>query len=282
MRPILFAGLSLLLTLTFAVPATAQTPDGATPNTAIPLISGQTQRGSITGRSGGAFAYYTIDYPGGASVGTLRLNFSPTHEPITRSIGLNVWQSNTRLATMGGVSPNKGANSVTFASDKKGPLLVQVYNYLQSATAFYEVILSGIAQPSVAPQPAEPGVPEAPAPATGASTPDTATPLVGAASGDLTGSAGGAFRYHTIEYPGDGRTVTITLHFAPSDSTRTSGIGLHVWQGSTRLAVMTGSSPTKGMNQVTFSSNKKGTLLIQVFNYAPGLHTFYHVSVRGI
>jgi hypothetical protein len=187
---------------------------------------------------------------------------------------------------MTGTSPTKGSNAVTFASDKKGRLVVQVFNYAHTRAASFQLTLTGVVQPgAAATQPVQPAAQptEAPAPAAVSGdgmTPETAIKLQDAVSGDMTGTVAGQFRYYTLDYAGDSRDVTLTIYFTPSDSTRTSGIGLHVWQpGGQKLASMTGVSDTKGTNRVTFFSGVKGPYLVQVFNYAPGLQTFFQVQV---
>jgi hypothetical protein len=137
-------GAVLLLTLGMASLAFASTADGKTAGTAFPLPSSLSATGTLVGQSFGAFTFYTLDYAGNGSVGTITLNVSPTDPNTTNAVGVNLYHAGANLPTMNGLSLTPGRNTGSFSSATAGPILVEVYNYLRGQTASYNFAITGV------------------------------------------------------------------------------------------------------------------------------------------
>ena len=267
MRVLCAALLATLLVLGATTPTRAQAPDGTSPESAIQLTSAEPQSGHLVGDVVGEFAYYWIDYPGDGRDAVIAMGFAPADDPMSRSIGLHVWQGNVRLTNMTGVSGTRGANRVTFFSNRRGPLLVQVFNYLPGREVFFQLTLTGLpvpsgVTPSVAPAPAP--TPEA-APAE-----EPGDRLTDMAMTSITGDSGGAYAYYWIENQ-PWKTGTLRLEFSPSDATTTRSVGISVWRGAILVGKITGGeSPDKGATMLSFSTGQSGPLLVQIANHRSG------------
>lgn len=273
-------GAGLLLALGVAATAAAATPDGKTAATALPLSLTAGASGSLTGSAAGSYAYYTFDYPGNGSVGTLAITVSPAEPTLENAVGATLYQAGLTLATMNAVSPTPGMNAVTFSSSTKGPVLIVVYNYDQGATATYHLALSGVAAPSttIAPTPT-PSFGPSPTPLPAGATSNTPHALTGSASGTLPGNPAGSFAFYTVDYPGDGSVQTVTLTFSPGGVNVGNAIVLSAFQNGTTLASLNGSHGTSpGVLPISYSSTTKGPVLIQIANYNPSPTISYTIS----
>lgn len=108
-------------------PAPPLVTDNTTPAGAIPLV--QSVSGSITGSSGGAFAYYTFFYPGDESQVSLDMTVWPADSLLNRGQGFNVYLGDRLIAKSGQDKDDIGRLTARFASVLAGNFLVQVYNY---------------------------------------------------------------------------------------------------------------------------------------------------------
>ena len=282
MRSILRLVPGLLLALGLTATAFAAPPDGQSPSTAFPLST--THSGTLTGSTGGAFAYYTFSYPGDGSQGTITLSFSPGDQATANGFGVSLWQAGSLLATTSGLSSTLGANSLTFSSTTPGPILAQVYNYNPGVLVSYQIGLSGVSQsapaaatPSAAAAAAPAPAPSAtPAPAGSASNP---IPLKGPATDMLPGNLYGSFAYYTFDYPGDGSTQSVTLNFSPSGAEVANAVFVTLYQNGAQLAAGQGTqTPTPGQLVVSFSSTNAGPVLVQLANYNLDATISYTIS----
>src|SRR5437588_735779 len=101
MRRILTFGFGLVLAFATAANAFAATADGKSPSTAAPLADIAST--SLMGSGGGAFAYYTFNYPGDGSQATISLDFSPIDPATANAIGIDLWQNGQLVATTNGI-----------------------------------------------------------------------------------------------------------------------------------------------------------------------------------
>ena len=273
MRWFLHVGAALLLALGIASNAVAATPDGKTATTAIPLPASVSTSGTLTGTANGSFAYYTFDYPGNGTTGTITLNVTPTDSNTTNAVGVNLYQNGATLRSMNALGSTSGSNLGLFSSSIAGPVLVQVYNYLPGQTASYNFTITGVTSRAGIAAPT----------GGGGETAATAVPLPGlvSASGTLTGSAEGSFAYYTFKYPGNGTTGTITLNVTPTDSNTTNAVGVNLYQNGVTLGSMNALGSTSGKNIQQFSSPTAGPVLVQVYNYLPGQTASYNVTITG-
>jgi hypothetical protein len=113
-------------------------------------------------------------------------------------------------------------------------------------------------------------------------SPATAMPLSGIATGSLTGSTSGAYDYFTFNYPGDGSIATLNFSVTPNDPVTMSSFGVNVYQGGTLLATNNAVGSPPGTNNVDFSSTTASPILVQVYNYGPGLPANFQLQLAGV
>lgn len=279
MNWLLRIGAGLLLLLGSATTAFAATTGGGeTPSTAIGLSETAPATGTLTGSAAGAFAYYTFQYPGNGSQGTLTLSISPNDPSTANAVGVNVYQAGATLATANAVGPTPGTNSVTFSSTTAGPILVQVYNYSQGEAVGYQLSLSGITAPAATPS-SSTAPTSSPAPAPAGASASSPISLTGARSGQLPGNTAGSYVYYTLDYPGDGSTQTVNLSFSPAGADVANAVFLNVYQNGTLLTSVQGTAgPALGQLVASYSSTTKGPVLIQIANYNAASTISYTIS----
>ena len=278
-------GAGLLLALGLVATAAAA-PSGSTAATAKPLPASLSASGSIAGDSAGSYQYYTFNYPGDGSTGTITLNVTPTDPTVGNAVGLNLYQDGTQLASMNALSPTPGTNFAIFSSTTRAPILVQVYNYDQGATASYDFAITGVtastpvtaAPSSATPAPAASSSTAAEKAAGTASNPIQLT-AGKAISGTLAGDGGGSYVYYTIDYPGDGSTQTVTVNYSPTGIDVGNGVSVSIYQDGTTLNSESGSASSQpGTLAVGYTSLTKGPVLIQIANYNPSPTISYTIS----
>ena len=248
----------LILSVALASTSLAAGIEGMTPAGAVRL--GSVASGRIIGNGGGAFTYYTFDYPGDGSTGTLTVDYTTTELTTIGAFGANLYQNGARIAALTGVGPRPGTSNVSFYSNVAGPVLVQVYNYAPSVVS-YELRLAGVKPPAaVAPPTATP------MPPLGASGNPLAAPR--RLSGVLRGNSAGSYVYYTFDYPGDGSVQTIALDIPPYGTHVARAVVLSVFQEGVLLAEDDAShADTPGHLVLSFSSTKAGPILVQLGNY---------------
>jgi hypothetical protein len=267
--------LGALVALSLIAGASAANADGKSAATAMPLTSIAT--GSITGSTTGAFSYYTFNYPGDGSVGTLTISISPS-DPVTEVVvGANLYQNGSLLANMNSVGNPPGMNSVTFSSTTAAPVLVQVYNYSSGTPVSFQLQLNGVNQAT--PAPAATATPLIPALATptlvssapqGDGSPSNPFALNGTATGQLPGNAAGSYVYYTYPVAGDGSTQTLHLTFSPGGGDVGTNVFVTVFQNGTQLVSLKGTTNDNnppGVLPVSFVSSVAGPVLVQVGNF---------------
>lgn len=102
--------------------------------------------------------------------------------------------------------------------------------------------------------------------------------------GTLTGSRAGAFRYYTIEYPGDLRVVNIEMWFAPADPVTRLGVGFNVYGPNGYFIGEGGEAEgaADGLLRLWYSDASKATWLVQVYNYIPDHTIGYTIVAEGL
>jgi hypothetical protein len=245
--------------------AYAQTPDGTTPETAIPLTEPLTN--AVTGNSGGAFVYYTFNYPGDGRVGTISLGFAPTDQVTEKAFGVDLWQNGRLLATAIGPTGTPGASAASFSSSIAGPILAQVFNYNPGVPVGFQISLTGVTQaPSSVTGTAVAGVSvSAPGPGSSASN---AISLATPQTGTLPGNTGGSYVFFTFDSPGGGSTQSVTLDFTPTDTTTANAIFVNLFENGVQVASGHAvASSTPGQLVTTFVSTNAGPVTVQLANF---------------
>lgn len=257
--------LATLLVCALGISLVAAVPNNA--NAPAALSSGGASE-VLVGSSQGAFAYYSVAYPGDETVATVELRFSPA-DPVTVSgVGFNVYGPDGALVGQGNPSSEDtggdGLLAFDYGSDTAVTLLVQVYNYIEGGTISYTITADGFSQA----QAEQPSTLTTVQPATPATTVATTN------SGVLAGNSQGAFAYYSIAYPGDESVTTIDLWFAPADPVTASGVGFNVYgPGGALLGQGRPSGEDTGgdgLLRFSYSSNEPKTLLVQGYNYIEG------------
>lgn len=250
--------LALLLGGLFVGPALAAEPDGTTPQTALPLR--ETASGQLVGSPAGAFRYYTLTVPAAGVTAGLTLTFSPGDPATANAVGVELWQAGQRLATMNGVGPAPGTNTLPFVPQTTDPILVQVYNYAPGTPVAFTLTVQGLAQPSATPTPAATPTPEA-------GSAQNPLPLTAPQSGVLPGNPAGRF-VHFQRNTSSTEPQTVRLTVAPPGADITSGVFLNVYQDGTLLVSQRASETgTPGTVTVTFVPLRPGPVLVQLANY---------------
>jgi hypothetical protein len=250
--------MGLALAVALVLPVAASGPDASSPSSAAPLAPSAS--GSIVGNAAGSFAFYTFEYPGDASTGTLSVDFASTEPTTVSAFGVNLYQNGVKLNSMNGSGSRPGTNSMLFYSDQAGPVLAQVFNYAAAVSVSYNLTVSGVKQAVavVVPTPA-------PAPAGSPANPYAEPRTM---SGSLPGNVAGSYVYYTIDSVGDGSTQTLTLDLAPKSPDITRAITVAVYQDGTLLAKDDAShASTPGHLVLPYVSSKSGPVLVQIGNY---------------
>jgi len=111
----------------------SSTTTGASSHTLA--LNGGSETGHLAANSGGAFATYTLTYPGDGSAETLTLTTDDATPLATSAAGINVYQNGVLLTTSSQSGPF--AATAIFTSNTGGPVVVQVFNYDPSAGINY-------------------------------------------------------------------------------------------------------------------------------------------------
>jgi hypothetical protein len=267
--------LGALVAMSLVAGVSAANADGKTAASALPLSGIAT--GSITGAVSGSFNYYTFNYPGDRSTGTLTISITPS-DPVTEGVvGTNLYQNGTLLANMNAVGSTPGVNSVTFSSTTAAPVLVQVYNYSSGTPVSFQLQLAGVNQAT--PAPAATATPEIAAlntpTAVSSSTSGDGSPanpftLNGSATGQLPGNSAGSYVYYTFPSAGDGSTQTLHFTFSPPGRNVGVGVFVTVFQNGTQLVSVPATQNAGNQNgivPVSFISTVAGPILVQIGNF---------------
>lgn len=104
-----------------------------------------------------------------------------------------------------------------------------------------------------------------------------------ALQGGLLGNSAGAYAYYALDYPGDGRTVTVNLNHVPADPVTCAGFGFSVYAPGGQL-IGRGVSAANGAGtlEVHVSGSRHARWLVQVYNYLPQHAVDYSVTVAGL
>jgi hypothetical protein len=209
---------------------------------------------TLSGNRAGAFAYYSIEYPGDGRVVTIELDLAPGDPVAMNAAGLNVYGPNGYFIGSGVKSPDKVDRKVVQWSDyNRTRWLIQVYNYLHDVPVSFRLKVSGL---------------PAPQPERHVMTPAEATTF-SMAGGGLIGDHAGSFHYYTVESNGNGSSVTLRLYKDPDTPVVSQAVGLNVY------APHDGVLAASDSHKVRFDLEDSGTYLVQVYNYLHGWNVNY-------
>jgi hypothetical protein len=235
-----------------------------------------TTGGLLPANPTGSFAYYDLEYPGGRAKMAITIGYSPIAQGSEQAVGFNLY---ARDGTLVGTSAESGRNEgsatevFTLEADDAEKYLLQVFNYHQSASITYTLIVTGLTGPIL-----EVGDLSSPASAV------LLSPSVINARGTLVGDRTGRFHYFLVAYPGADREVRLTVTFdaAPVGDQE---VGFNIFKDAERAGIAIGnltSSKGKRVAQLTIKEVDARTFGIQVYNYSPGQAVRYLINVQGL
>jgi hypothetical protein len=100
----------------------------------------------------------------------------------------------------------------------------------------------------------------------------------------VVGSNAGGFAYYAIDYPGDGRVVSVEVQPAPGDSVVMNAVGVNLY-GQFDGYFLGTSRAIRGFadrEAVMYSDDQSGRWLIQVFNYLHNVPVQVSLTVKGL
>ena len=239
----------------------SSTPDRPTATHGTSMTTG----GQLVGNSGGAFAFYDLDYPGGQLKLEITLGYSPATYDSREAVGFNLYRANGEQVARGtenGRDASSATVGLTWQADASERFLLQVYNYLPGTTINFTLIVNGLT-----------GSIE---PLGDVSSPERAFVLSGAsprAEGTLTGDRSGRFAFLTLRYPGGDREVRVTMTMEPNANIGDGELGFNVFRGAEQVGqAKAGLSDNRGRRTATMfvKQAEAQDFGIQVYNYSGG------------
>jgi hypothetical protein len=97
--------------------------------------------GSLQGSGTGAFAYYTVPYPGDGSTRTVAVSFSPSDLDTSNGFFVTIYQNGAVIGSSQGTNNGgtPGVLSVPFGSTVNAPAVIQLANYNPGTTISYTI-----------------------------------------------------------------------------------------------------------------------------------------------
>jgi hypothetical protein len=240
------------------------------------LHSEQTIGGDLIGNAAGAFAYYSIAYPGDDNVATIELRFTPADPVTLLGVGFNVYAANGFFigqALPAEDTTGQGLMTLQYGDSTQAEWLIQVYNYLPGHSVAYEVTAYGYADaPEASPTPE-------PVPA----EPEAVATLDTTMTGTLVGNAAGSYALYNLEYPGGKKELEVELWYIPADPVTASAVGLNVYGENGKLVARgnpRANTGGAGRLSASYSRVEPESLTLQVYNYLPGTPVEYSLESR--
>lgn len=105
-----------------------------------------------------------------------------------------------------------------------------------------------------------------------------------AVSGILSGTRGGFFRYFTVDYPGGGEVVQITLDSSESYGQMGRLLGFNIYgpTGLVASARPAAGDPWSTRARASFSRIDPGEFTVQLFSYVDGKRTYFTINAEGL
>jgi len=247
------------------------------PQAAMPIVEqSPTAVGNLVGRGGGAFNYFDLAYPGVNWETRVSLTFRPAKALPDWTIGVNVYDGDTLVATASEAYRDEDVaiKTVTVKRFQPGLLRLQVYNYADGVAADYTLGTTGAIGSGVS--------------ASGNDTPGQAiqlSPTVTSAHGTLSRLNDAAFQFYSLNYPGGYKQLTLSMHFRPGRSLAGDGVGFNIFRGAELVSSSTvtdGRNAGEGLSYLTWSSDQPGDYSLQVFSYAHNIPVDYDLYIAGL
>lgn len=226
----------------------------------------------LTGNAAGSYAVYPFTMPGNLAVPGVTVNFSPAYLGDGRTAGFNVILNGVQVA-MGTPTGVPGQVSTLLPGDQTGLAVVAIFSYAATPVSFT------IATTNV------PGSwPNGPV---GENTVmSQAAPVNGSLSEVLPGNTGGSVAY--FDFPTWGATPPsyVELSYSPADAALSQAVGFNVYDAYGNVIASAqqpaSQNSTSAVLQAALSRTPGEQLLVQVYNYAPGIRIIYRLSISGV
>ena len=233
------------------------------------VVSNEAQVGStLAGSEAGSFAYHKVNYPGNKADLRVQVAFDPYDPSYNARLGFNVYGPGD-FEGRGEEKEDGAFLELSYREDDPAPLLVQVYNYT-GATVSYSIVAKGL--------PAEAGSSVGQSPSS-APAPTGAVDLETRVSGLIVGSRAGAYGMHGLQYAGDEADVTVTMILWPEDPSFGGAFGFQIYDPAGQRVARGIANDTLGVREATFSSDRSGEYVVQVYNYSDGTPLHYTLTV---
>jgi len=246
-----------LLILVLVLMSTTYADISHDPSAPIAIPYDQSLDFMLVGSSGGAFAYYSIEYPGDGRVITIELELAPGDPVAMMGAGFNVYGPNGYFIGSGAKSLTRmDCKQLQWADYNPARWLIQVYNYLDRAPINFHLRVTGLPES----QPTSIRMP--------VMTPADAMTF-SMASGSLLGDQGGNYHYYKIESNADGSEMALYLYYTPDNHIISRGFGMNVYGPQHGVLVASGG------HEARFRLELAGTYLVQIYNYIHGINISY-------
>lgn len=271
------ATLLILAAFPSSVFALNDTPDAAIVLTA--QNAGHADR--LVGDTGGAVRFYRIDYAGNARPVKIDVTAAPGRDSLGEAFGFKVYGPTGLIgeAPVEYNEPTWTRFSMTLTSAVAGTYLVQIYNYTNGMAVDFNVQATGLDEATVA---AGTAAPVTPVGSTAQEPIAFYLPSINV-GGSLLGQAGGVMQYFTVEYPGQGTSMTVNLQYSPPSPYENGAVGFNLYRGDTLLGkgAEVRRDASSAVVSFTVDDGVGGPLLLQVYNYEPGFQTNYVLTIGG-
>jgi len=256
--------------------ATPVPTGGTTPGAAIvPGGPSITTGGTLEGSSGGSFAYFNLEYPGGQSPLSITLGYSPLPFNSVEAVGFHLYGDNGALlgtSAESGRGETSATEVFTHQNDFARRYLLQVFNYLASTRITYTLVITGLtgAIQEIA----------------GRGDPGSALPLTASQSAvrsTLLGDRAGRFSFFTLPYPGGNRVVRVTVTFDPAGLSD-GEVGFNLFKDASLVGTSAGAIRENGVRVAGLTINEADArnFGVQVYNYSASRSARYLITVTGL
>ncbi|MBI4320721.1 MAG: hypothetical protein HY675_19695 [Chloroflexi bacterium] len=253
--------------------ATNTRPEGATLITQRVTTTG----GALPAKSDGAFQYFTVGYPGAGQPMTVDMRYVPPSMFANSAVGFILYGTDGSIVARGSETFRDAANvtvSLTLSQDAADIMLLQVFNYQPDKEVSYTLVINGAAGNIVD--------------AKDNATPGRAITLsldASAARGSIPPAREGSFNYYLVSYPGNNRTVIITISADEAAGFSDGSVGFRVYKGAELAGTANSRLNDKGNKRIaslSLSQEEATTFGIQVFSWAAVSQLNYTIFVTAL
>lgn len=120
------------------LPQASGTPEPTPVPTRSPADLTQTESGTLTGSSAGAYIFYNLPYAADGSQIEIEMSYQPDNRVIARGVGFVVYGPQGEIARGQGTG-RPTERQATFSATTPGNYIIQVYNYIDNLTISFTI-----------------------------------------------------------------------------------------------------------------------------------------------